>query len=172
MSSRRVRRRRCATSLCCAAGGGRRLRRCELSALQWRDLVRRPDGHWVMLVRRSKTDQSGRGVRLYLPRVAEERASICIARALDGWHEHVKQHLGRDPRLNAPTLRCSSASTGSAVCLRRGVSLKVSPATPSTSTSIPSRSTPGSRYPRTWRITTVATHCVLGLSPKRCATAR
>lgn len=71
-------------------------RRSELSASQWRDMQRRPDGHWTMQVRFSKTDQAGEGATLFLPRTAEDSAA-CPSRAMDRWHAHVTRLLGSDP---------------------------------------------------------------------------
>lgn len=46
------------------------LRRSEAAALQWGDLTTEADGSGRLLIRRSKTDQTGEGKLLYLPAAA------------------------------------------------------------------------------------------------------
>ena len=77
------------------------LRRSEITGLTWGDLVRRSDGCWALTIRRSKTDQEGRGYILYLPRLPDAD-STCPARAMDAWRAHLTAMLGRDPLHTAP----------------------------------------------------------------------
>ena len=55
------------------------LRRSEASALRWDDLTIEDDGSGRLTVRRSKTDQTGKGAVLYLPRQT--------VRLLSGWRD-------------------------------------------------------------------------------------
>jgi integrase len=53
------------------------MRRSELCALEVSDLVEVPDGLWVT-IRRSKTDQTGEGVELPIPRGSKLRPVDCV----------------------------------------------------------------------------------------------
>jgi integrase len=58
------------------------LRRGELAGLELSDLVERPEGLLIRL-RRSKTDQEGRGQSVAVPHLPEPR--YCAVAALDAW---------------------------------------------------------------------------------------
>lgn len=102
------------------------LRRSNIVALRWNDLKRGPSGDWELIVRRSKTDQEGKGRTLLLPRTTH--GGICPARAMDAWREAVDQEFGETPqktwpvffpinRHGHPTLRCGApqAMSGAAI---------------------------------------------------------
>jgi len=65
-------------------GMGGALRRSELAALEVRDVERRADG-LVVLIRRSKTDQHGKGARVGIARGRNRQT--CPVRALAAWLE-------------------------------------------------------------------------------------
>lgn len=67
-------------------------RRSELVALEVRDLAFDTEGVTIM-IRRSKTDQEGEGVRFGVPRSAEE--ALCPVRALRAWLGAAKITEGR-----------------------------------------------------------------------------
>lgn len=73
------------------------LRRSSLSALTW-DELRRTTAGWSVYVRRSKTDQEGRGVTVSVPSAPEGAAIADPAGAIDDWLEVVTAILGVDPR--------------------------------------------------------------------------
>ncbi|SNR85957.1 tyrosine-type recombinase/integrase [Blastococcus mobilis] len=76
------------------------LRRSNLTMLTWRDLT--PEaGEWGLLVRRSKTDQTGANPhRHWLPLAGDDMP--CPATALTAWHQEVTRLLGHDPRVHRP----------------------------------------------------------------------
>lgn len=76
------------------------LRRSNIVALRWNDLKRGPNGDWELIVRRSKTDQEGKGRTLLLPRTTH--GGICPARAMDAWREAVDQEFGEAPQKTWP----------------------------------------------------------------------
>lgn len=81
------------------------LRRSELSDLRWSDLTRRKDGNWQLWIRRSKTDQAGHGVALYLVRLADGTDPTCPVRALEAWHDYIRCALGTDPITTHPEMK-------------------------------------------------------------------
>lgn len=72
-------------------------RRSELSALNWRDLTDHAGDGWEMRVRRSKTDQEGRGVTKWLPQADPGSDAPCPATALREYHRALSASLGRRP---------------------------------------------------------------------------
>lgn len=77
-------------------------RRNEISALNWSDLDDLgPDGIGV-LIRRSKTDQEGRGTRLWLPVSPNPDKVPCPARAIRTYRRELTAALGRPPRQTEP----------------------------------------------------------------------
>lgn len=77
------------------------LRRSNVAMLCWGDLLEVTTGVQASL-RRSKTDPTGRGTWVLLPRT---RGSIaCPVTALEAWRERVTELLGRPPRADEPVL--------------------------------------------------------------------
>lgn len=78
-------------------------RRGNLSDLQWRDLVFSGDAVRVLL-RRSKTDQEGKGATLWLREVAgmDEAGLVSPIRALVAWRDWVAGQVGGDPLVCCP----------------------------------------------------------------------
>ena len=76
------------------------LRRSNLSALNWGDLVDHGDDGIRVTVRRSKTDQEGVGRTLWLPSVDGE--VLCPSHALRAWLRLLRLHVGRHPRADEP----------------------------------------------------------------------
>lgn len=76
------------------------LRRSNLTMLTWRDLT--PEGgEWGLVVRRSKTDQTGSTPhRHWLPLAGDDMP--CPATALTAWHQEVTRRLAHDPRVHRP----------------------------------------------------------------------
>ena len=72
-------------------------RRSELSALNWRDFIDHGTDGWEMKVRRSKTDQEGRGVTKWLPQADPSSDAPCPATALREYHAVLTASLGRRP---------------------------------------------------------------------------
>lgn len=78
------------------------LRRSNLHALTWGDLVDHgPDGFEVK-VRRSKTDQEGAGRSLWVPQAPAGSGSLCPASALRAWRSRLSAELGRAPAAREP----------------------------------------------------------------------
>lgn len=75
------------------------LRRSNIVDLDWCDLNREQDG-WSVLIRRSKTDQEGRGETKILPMkgVGSVLSLPCSARAMDEWRSWLTNELGQDPK--------------------------------------------------------------------------
>ncbi len=61
-------------------------RESELMALDLEDLARTPDGHGIATIRRSKTDQTGRGAKAYVARDTMD--------AIDAWCAAAAIHAG------------------------------------------------------------------------------
>lgn len=70
------------------------LRRANLVAFSWRDITEHPEG-LVVVLRRSKTDQRGRGYELFFPYGAHELT--CPVRAWRAWRDLVAEAMGADP---------------------------------------------------------------------------
>lgn len=79
------------------AGWVSALRRSNLAALTWDDLTRTAAG-WVLYVKRSKTDQEGKGRTVTVPDAPAGSAIDDPAGAIDDWHRAVTAVLGVDPR--------------------------------------------------------------------------
>jgi integrase len=75
------------------------LRRSNLVAFSWRDITVHPEG-LVVVLRRSKTDQTGRGYELFFP-YGEHRLT-CPVRAWLAWRDVVAEAIGADPNKAAP----------------------------------------------------------------------
>lgn len=76
------------------------LRRSNLVGLNWRDLTFETNGSVRLLLRKSKTDQQGRGLTNVLPALEDDL--VCPATALQRWREHVAIKLGEDPCVAIP----------------------------------------------------------------------
>ena len=85
------------------------LRRSEPAALRVGDLAWPPEG-LVLTLRRSKTDQEGRGRQVAIPR--GRHAHTCPVRAVEGWMEAAG--LGKSSDQDADAPRCSARSTATA----------------------------------------------------------
>ena len=73
------------------ASGGRR--RSEIAAMQYEELTRQSDGSYRWLLSRSKTDQEGEGLELFVP-VLPGEVLECPARTLRRWLEKAKISSG------------------------------------------------------------------------------
>ncbi|WP_066588533.1 site-specific integrase [Cellulomonas timonensis] len=73
------------------------LRRSNLAALTWDELMRTSSG-WVLYVARSKTDQEGRGRTVAVPSAPPGSAIADPAGAIDDWLSVVTMTMGSDPR--------------------------------------------------------------------------
>lgn len=73
------------------------LRRTNLAALTWSDLTRDETG-WTAYIRRSKTDQEGKGATVAIPVVPAGSDLADPAAALDEWLAVMTAVLGSDPR--------------------------------------------------------------------------
>lgn len=79
------------------------LRRSNLSALNWRDMTDHGgEEGWSARIRRSKTDQEGRGRTSWIPQAAPGSHLDCPATALRTWHAQVSAALGRAPHPDEP----------------------------------------------------------------------
>jgi integrase len=70
------------------------VRRSNLAAFWWSDFTERDEG-LVALLRRSKTDQAGRGLEVFLPRGTNELT--CPVAAWAAWRWVVAEAIGDDP---------------------------------------------------------------------------
>lgn len=71
-------------------------RRSELSALNWRDLIDVGEDGIEVRVRRSKTDQEGRGFTNWLPQAPRDADLACPATALRAYRRALQAALRRD----------------------------------------------------------------------------
>lgn len=78
------------------------LRRSNLAALNWGDLEDHGEDGWSVRVRRSKTDQEGKGRTLWVPEAGEDATVSCPATALRAWQAQLSRELGRLPRPDEP----------------------------------------------------------------------
>jgi integrase len=83
-----------------ACGWFAALRRSNLSALTWRDLLWHESGEIRVHLRRSKTDQVGEGAYNWLPQLPDDVA--CPVTALTRWRDRLAELVGGDPRLVCP----------------------------------------------------------------------
>lgn len=75
------------------------LRRSNLVGFCWRDITVHDEG-LVVLLRRSKTDQAGKGYELFFP--YGDHALTCPVRAWLAWRDVVAAVIGADPQERAP----------------------------------------------------------------------
>lgn len=78
------------------------LRRSNLSALNWRDITDHGDDGLAVFVRRSKTDQEGKGRTVWVPQAPSSAALACPAEALRSWRIELERVLGRSVRDSDP----------------------------------------------------------------------
>jgi integrase len=78
------------------------LRRSNLSALNWGDLTDHGDDGLSLRVRRSKTDQEGKGRTSWVPQASDGGAVTCPATALREWKVALTDALGRVPTDKEP----------------------------------------------------------------------
>lgn len=78
------------------------LRRSNLSALNWADLVDHGDDGIEIILRRSKTDQEGAGATVWAPPADEDSDIPCPAAALRAWRAQLTAALGRPPLPGEP----------------------------------------------------------------------
>lgn len=78
------------------------LRRSNLSALNWRDLTDYGTDGIEVILRRSKTDQEGKGARLWVPDAADGGMVFDPAQALRDWKALLTLLLGRAPEPSEP----------------------------------------------------------------------
>ena len=76
------------------------LRRSNLIAFEWRDFTVHGDKGLSILLRRSKTDQEGKGFEVWIPNGSHELT--CPVRAWQRWRWAVASHLGSDPMEAVP----------------------------------------------------------------------
>jgi integrase len=78
------------------------LRRSNLSALNWGDLIDHGDDGWSIRIRWSKTDQEGHGSTSWVPQSETEGAVACPATALRDWKRTIEEELGRSVNPHEP----------------------------------------------------------------------
>ena len=78
------------------------LRRSNLSALNWRDLTDYGTDGIEVILRRSKTDQEGKGARLWVPDAADGGMVFDPAQGLRDWKAMLTRLLGRAPEPSEP----------------------------------------------------------------------
>lgn len=78
------------------------LRRSNLSALNWTDLVDHGEDGIEVILRKSKTDQEGVGASVWAPPAEVGSAVPCPATALRQWRAQLTVSLGRSPLPNEP----------------------------------------------------------------------
>ncbi|MBY9074225.1 site-specific integrase [Nocardioides sp. WL0053] len=78
------------------------LRRSNLSALNWSDLVDHGEDGVEVILRKSKTDQEGVGTSVWAPPSETGSGTPCPATALRQWHTQLTAALGRTPLPNEP----------------------------------------------------------------------
>ena len=78
------------------------LRRGNLSAVNWSDLVDHGEDGIEVILRKSKTDQEGAGASVWAPPAAEGSGVPCPATAIRQWRAHLTAALGRPPLPNEP----------------------------------------------------------------------
>jgi integrase len=86
------------------------LRRSNLSALNWRDLIEHGDDGIEVVMRKSKTDQEGRGDSVFMPHGEPTAGIPAPADALRFWRQEVTNALGRTPRGNEPVFMALTPS--------------------------------------------------------------
>jgi integrase len=86
------------------------LRRSNLSALNWRDVTDHRDDGLAVLVRRSKTDQEGKGRTLWVPQAAQDGPLACPAEALRAWRRELERVLGRPVQDSDPVFVALTSS--------------------------------------------------------------
>lgn len=94
------------------------LRRSNLSMLNWGDVHDQGDDGLSVLVRRSKTDQEGKGRVVWVPQAGESGQVVCPATALRLWRRELESRLGRAVADDEPVFT-SLASTGDSVLFAR-----------------------------------------------------
>lgn len=98
------------------------LRRSNLSALNWADLVDHGEDGIEVILRRSKTDQEGNGDSVWAPASDPTSDVPCPAAALRAWKTRVTQALGREPLASEPVFMVLSG--GGTIKLTPGGRLK------------------------------------------------
>jgi len=88
------------------------LRRSNLAALNWRDVTDHGEDGFALLIRRSKTDQEGRGRISWVPQASPDARIACPARALRAWKAELERALGR-PVKGAEPVFVALTSSGS-----------------------------------------------------------
>jgi integrase len=78
------------------------LRRSNLSALNWSDLVDHGEDGIEVILRKSKTDQEGVGTSVWAPPSEPGSGTPCPATALRRWHTQLTAAMGRAPLPDEP----------------------------------------------------------------------
>jgi integrase len=78
------------------------LRRSNLSALNWADVTDHGDDGLALLIRRSKTDQEGKGRIAWVPQADNTAKVACPATALRAWRQQLEAALGRAVKPEEP----------------------------------------------------------------------
>lgn len=87
------------------------LRRSNLSALNWRDVTDHGEEDGLaLLIRRSKTDQEGRGRISWVPQAGPDARIACPARALRAWRAELERALGRVVKGDEPVFVALTSS--------------------------------------------------------------
>lgn len=87
------------------------LRRSNLSALNWRDVVDHGCDGFELRIRRSKTDQEGHGRSKWVPQAEPGSTGPCPASAFRRYRAELVKSLSREPKGEEPVF-CAALSNG------------------------------------------------------------
>jgi len=94
------------------------MRRSNISMLNWADVTEQGTDGLSLLIRRSKTDQEGKGRVVWLPQADLDSGVECPATALRQWKAEVERSIGRPVKGTDPVLP-SMTSAGETVKLTK-----------------------------------------------------